>query len=290
VAFLAQLDADTIPHPLWLRELATALADPQVGAATGNRWYMPQRPSVGAMVRYAWNAAAIVQMYWYRIAWGGTLAVKTQVIRESGLLDLWGQAFCEDTMLFRELGERRWQVRFVPSLMMVNREGCSVGGFFSWVRRQLLTARLYHPRWAAVAAHGLGTAAVQLAAACALIGALALADYPAAWLLASGLFGYQASMLILLPPMEWLVRRIAAARGEPVRWFSLRALIRLAAAVPLLQVLYPWSVARTLRVRSVDWRGVQYRISGPWQIELVEYQPFAAQTGPLSEEGVDVSL
>ena len=74
-------DADTIAHPTWLRELAGALADPTVGAATGNRWYMPDEISAAAMVRYLWNAAAIVQMYCYRIAWGGTLAVKTSVLR-----------------------------------------------------------------------------------------------------------------------------------------------------------------------------------------------------------------
>ncbi|MCG8651280.1 MAG: glycosyltransferase family 2 protein [Pirellulales bacterium] len=105
--FVAQLDADTIPHPGWLRELATALADPNVGAATGNRWYMPDQPSIGSMIRYVWNAAAVVQMHAYNIAWGGTLAVKTHVLRETELLEQWGRAFCEDTMLFEFLKQRR---------------------------------------------------------------------------------------------------------------------------------------------------------------------------------------
>ena len=95
--------ADTIPHRTWLRELAAALADEQVGAATGNRWYMPQQPTWGSLVRLFWNAAAIVQMWFYGIAWGGTLAVKTKVFRESDLLERWGNAFCEDTMTFAAL-------------------------------------------------------------------------------------------------------------------------------------------------------------------------------------------
>ena len=37
----ALVDADTMPHPGWLRDLAAPLADERVGAATGNRWYMP---------------------------------------------------------------------------------------------------------------------------------------------------------------------------------------------------------------------------------------------------------
>ena len=120
VGFIAQLDADTIPHSTWLRELATALADERVGAATGNRWYMPERVSIAAMVRYIWNAAAVVQMYSYGIAWGGTLAVKTSVLRETDLLKRWSNAFCEDTMLYAFLKKHRLRVAFVPSL----RHGC----------------------------------------------------------------------------------------------------------------------------------------------------------------------
>ena len=73
---VALLDADTIPHRTWLRELVAPLADPRVGAATGNRWYMPAEAGWAGLVRYLWNAAAVVQMYCYGIAWGGTLALK----------------------------------------------------------------------------------------------------------------------------------------------------------------------------------------------------------------------
>ena len=37
----ALVDADTMPHRSWLSELTAPLADEHVGAATGNRWYMP---------------------------------------------------------------------------------------------------------------------------------------------------------------------------------------------------------------------------------------------------------
>jgi cellulose synthase/poly-beta-1,6-N-acetylglucosamine synthase-like glycosyltransferase len=172
-AFVAQLDADTIPHRSWLRELATALSDEHVGAATGNRWYMPDNPTWGSLVRYAWNSAAVVLMHSYRIAWGGTLAIRTSVIRDAGLLDRWSRAFCEDTMLFRILRDAGWEVRFVPSLMMVNRESCDLAGFVGWVQRQLLTARLYHPSWWAVVAHGWGTSLGLLATLLVLAYALA---------------------------------------------------------------------------------------------------------------------
>jgi len=46
---IALIDADTIPHPSWLRELATALSNPNVGAATGNRWFRPKQPTLGSL-------------------------------------------------------------------------------------------------------------------------------------------------------------------------------------------------------------------------------------------------
>jgi cellulose synthase/poly-beta-1,6-N-acetylglucosamine synthase-like glycosyltransferase len=274
VEFLAQLDADTVPHRTWLRELATALAEEGIGVATGNRWYMPDQATWGALVRYSWNAAAVVQMYWYHIAWGGTLAIKTRVIRELKLLERWSRAFCEDTMLFRLLRENGWRLAFVPSLMMINRETCDLAGFRRWVQRQLLTARLYHPHWPAVAAHGVMTSVAQLAALVLIPVAWLTGRPSAAWLLVAGLILYHGSMLLMLIPLEWSVRRIAAARSEQTNWLDVATAMKLVWAIPLTQIIYPWVLALAMRLRWVDWRGVSYEVAGPWDVRLIEYRPF----------------
>lgn len=276
VAFIAQLDADTIPHPSWLRELATALQDERVGAATGNRWYMPAKLSLGSLVRYSWNAAAVVQMYWYRIAWGGTLAVKTRVFRETDLLDRWSRAFCEDTMLFTQLQRAGLRLAFVPALMMVNREDCDVGGFFRWVRRQLLTARLYHPAWGAVMGHGVLTTLFPLAAL--VLGVVGLATGQAdvaAWSL-GGFALYQVGVSALLPPMEWAARRIVAARGEPTRWLSLAGTLKCIAAIWLTQFVYFMALCSASTLRVVGWRGVTYEILPRGHVKLSAYEPYQA--------------
>lgn len=275
---VALLDADTIPHRTWLRELVQPLSDEHVGAATGNRWYMPEHPSLPALVRYVWNAAAAPQMWWYRIAWGGTLAVKTEVFRRGDLLDRWSNAFCEDTMLFRMLRRHGLQVAFVPTLMMINRESCDLGGFFRWVRRQLLTARLYHPGWWGVVLLGVSTT-------CWPMFALLLAAWSAAtarWdVLAYALGGfalYECCMPLLLAPMERAVRRIARRREEPTSWTSPGLLWRYLAAIPLTQAVYAAALGSALTLRSVDWRGVHYQIDGPFRIRLVEYHPFQGES------------
>jgi len=272
--FVAQIDADTIAHPSWLRELATALQDERVGAATGNRWYMPGSPTVGSLVRYTWNAAAIVQMYWYHVAWGGTLAIKTRVFRETDILEKWGQAFCEDTMVFGVLKKMGLRVAFVPSLMMINREECDVGGYFSWVCRQLLTARLYHPSWLAVAGHGVATTIVPIAALALSIVALAAGNHQAAIWSALALLLYEASIALLLIPMELAVRRIATTRGEPSNWLSLGGLLKCLAIMPVTQGVYAVALAKASFLRVTVWRGITYHIRGPQEIRMEEYCPY----------------
>lgn len=284
--FVAQIDADTIAHPTWLRELATALQDEHVGAATGNRWYMPDDLAAGSLVRYTWNAAAVVQMVWYRVAWGGTLAIKTRVLRETDILEKWGQAFCEDTMVFGILKKIGLRVAFVPSLMMINREACDLGGFSRWVCRQLLTARLYHPAWLAVAGHGVVTTVVPLAALATSIGALVIGNHQAAAWAAAALLLYEVSIAAMLVPMELAMRKIAQSRGELSDWLPLGGQLKCLAIMPLSQTVYAMALAGAVFARATTWRGITYRVQGPWQIEMKEYTPFQPPQSSDSSESL----
>jgi hypothetical protein len=274
VEFIALLDADTIPHPSWLRELATALSDPRVGVATGNRWYMPGTPTLAAMVRYLWNAAAIVQMYWYKIAWGGTLAVKTSLLRETDLLERWSNSFCEDTLLYSHLRKVAMRVAFVPSLMMVNREDCDLAGFYRWVRRQLLTTRLHHPAWKAVVGHGVISTAVPAMLACLTVVAWCVQARAEARLALLGLVVYQLVTLLMLVPMEIAVRRITVFRQEPTKWIGLKALAQMLVAVLMTQILYGIALFSTSRMRTVEWRGVHYRLDSSGSVRMMQYTKF----------------
>jgi cellulose synthase/poly-beta-1,6-N-acetylglucosamine synthase-like glycosyltransferase len=280
----AQLDADVVPHPSWLSELTAPLAEERFGAATGNRWYMPETGSWGALVRYLWNAAAIVQMYWYEVPWGGTLAVKRKAIDDAGLLDRWSHAFCEDTMLRRQLGKHGLRVKFVPSLMMVNREDCALGSCLSWIRRQLLTARLYHPLWPLVLLHGLSTTLILAVAVAILAIAAIRGDWPTFLWSGAGLLVYETIMFSLLVPMEIAVRRIVRSRGGTTKWLSAKILLRLIPAIVLTQFVYTLALLGAQFARKVNWRGVHYRIGGPWDIRRMDDSPYESDL-PQAAEG-----
>jgi hypothetical protein len=215
-------------------------------------------------------------MYWYRIAWGGTLAIKTSVFRDSNLLNGWSHAFCEDTMLYSRLKDLKLRLAFVPSLMMVNREDCDFRGYFRWVCRQLLTARLYHPAWLAVAAHGVLSIVTPYFALGLAAVAGSTGEFDAAKLALGSFVAFQVVFVLLLLPLEFAVRRIVVARGQDAQWLSWTDLFQVLMAVPVTQVVYALALATASRLRVVEWRGVRYRIGASGTIQLEEYKQFAA--------------
>lgn len=271
---IAQLDADTIPHRTWLRELATALQGDDVLVATGNRWYMPQKISVGSVVRYTWNAAAVVQMYCYKIPWGGTVAYKSRLVSDTDFLAKLGNAFCEDTMLHSQAALLGMRVAFVPSLMMINRENVSLGGFYRWVTRQLLNARLYHPAWPAVVLHGVVSTLAPLLVAIMFGAGLIAGNEWVAVISASAFLIWVGSMALAILPMEMSVRAIVARRGDDAVWIRGLSLLKCAALMVVTQVVYPFALFSACFAKSTDWRGIDYEIKGPWQIRMKGYQPY----------------
>ncbi len=144
---VAFIDADVVAHPNWLRELVVPLADKRIGASTGNRWYMPPREQWGSLVRYIYNSASVVSMYIHKYAWGGSMAMKLSNLRQSQLLDIWTQSLSVDAPVHGALHNIGLKVKFVPTVMMINRENCDLGQCLRFIQRQLLMPRLYHSKW-----------------------------------------------------------------------------------------------------------------------------------------------
>ena len=274
---VALVDADTVVHPNWLRELVNPLADPQVGATTGNRWYLPQGKNWGNVVRYIWNVGAVLQMFFYQIPWGGSLAIKTEVFRQTELLSHWEQAFTEDVIVQRVLQQQGLRVEFVPSIIMVNREACDLKSFLRWVKRQLLCPRLYHSSWSAIAIPGilstvLPTVAIMLSLVLWLNGKL-----PAVAYLGSGLAIYVVTQILCLVILESQVRRIVEQKGEILPLFDAITVFKILLGLPLAQIVYALALTSAMFMRQVEWRGITYKIKGSWDIKLVEYQPYTAR-------------
>ncbi len=159
---IAFLDGDAPPHRTWLRELVEPLADPTIGVTTGNRWYTPDQVSWGSMVRYFWNAGAIVQVWLNGIIWAGSMALRRNVVDQIDLVASWRKSLSVDGTVVRRLKAAKLRAQFIPSVIMPNREDITIKSFTPWSERQLVAARSSGAGWAVVLFHAFAIACVYL--------------------------------------------------------------------------------------------------------------------------------
>jgi len=267
---MALADGDTSAHPSWLRELVGPLEDQRVGATFGNRWYVPSGRECGSLVRYLWNAAAVVPMHFLSIPWAGTMAIRVSAMARSGLVERWSRAMVDDAPVRDALRPVGLRLRFVPSLMMVNREECTCSAALEFITRQLLWTRLYHGHWPAVLLHALLSSGLVLLAAVLLVAGLAGGQWRVAAWAGAGFLAYHLAMPAMLGILERGIGRVLEARGEEKSSWPPGAHARLLLAV----LLTPWfhlvaAVAAQFK-RRVVWRGVVYQMRGPWDVEMLE--------------------
>ena len=269
------LDADTNPPSGWLKELVEPLSDAQFPAATGLRWYVPAQPNSGSLVRYLWNAAAVVQQELYQIPWGGSLALRRDFLTEGDLLERWKHSIADDTPIRSAVQQSKGNVAVVSSLFLVNREHCGLRSFHRWVKRQMLMAKLYHPAWGAILGQAvLITLPLVFLSGTFFAGLIQQDGQVVLWSLIS-FFLYWAGVFGTLPIMERAVRQTVQRHGERVeRWPFSRTLLTFA-MVPVTQGVYISALFRLHFLRRVEWRGIWYEIGKDKTVKMIEYVPYA---------------
>ncbi|MGH8046425.1 MAG: glycosyltransferase [Chthoniobacterales bacterium] len=262
--------ADMIVPRDWLRIMANAMRDPAVGATLGNRWYLPPVASAGGLVRWMWNAGAVVIMQHFRLPWSGGMALRVREIRTGGLLDRWATAMVEDVSVAAHFKNEPDHLRFVPGLIVVDREDIGLRAAYRFIRRQLLWTRLYSSHWLFVAGHAWCSAIALFGPLIFALFAIARGDFvPAA---ASFLFYalYIGAMLSLLRLVE-----TGAGSTQPDDWprFAGLPLPAILLVAPLAQLVYLAAVCSAALAGSVEWRGIRYAIRGRGKIRCLGYQP-----------------
>jgi len=271
---VALLDADIVPHPTWLAELVAPFENPEVGVTSGNRWYMPEDASWGSLVRYVWNAGAVIQMFWNQFTWGGSVALRKEVFCDRELSARWRRSLSTDTVIYQVAKHHGWKTCFVPSVLMVNRETCSIRRLFPWITRQLLVGKLYHPGWPWVIGHGLGSSLLLLAGGLFAFWAFWQGMLLSGFLVAGALLLYWGGNIWVLRNMEQAIQQILCRRGQEARWLRPWVWVRLVLTMPIAQFLNAAALIATFFVRSVTWRGIVYRLEGR-RIVMEGYRPYS---------------
>lgn len=197
--------------------LAAGCGQVGVGAVSGNRWYEPAQGgfqgSGPGMVRVIWNGGALVLMTLLGIPWGGSLAIRRELIEPSGWRQVLATSLCEDTALPKRLARVGSSYQFRPELIALDRDdSIRLRPLVRWIARQLLTARLHHRALPLVALHGLGSLALLLACL-VVVATLVLQGQPLeAGVLGASLVLYELGCVALL---LW-IGRVAASALQPL--------------------------------------------------------------------------
>lgn len=250
-------DGDTTPHESWLRELAQGLSD-GASATSGNRWYAPEKATLGNLVRYFWNALAVPQMSTQGILWAGSMAMSRKFIDDPGFRPALERTFSEDTCFSGFLIDRGEHPRPLTTLPVINQEDISLRSFWGFLDRQILAARIHHPRWKKICSEAvlLGFAMWVLLPLHAMMGVDSLLMWSGALLL----YGIPAHLVIGW--YEWLVRRfVRETRTEQLPPYTLARAIMSVPALTILGFIYPVAVIAAACARSHTWRDVVYRVT-----------------------------
>lgn len=271
---VAFIDGDSKPHPTWLRDLVIGTQNSQVGVATGNRWYMPAVANWGSLIRYYWNAGAVVQVWFNGIVWAGSMAMRRDVIDKIELLPAWSRALSVDATVYQQVRKHGLRVRFVPAVMLVNAEQISLAKLSGWVRRQLIAARYCSEGWAIVLLHAINLVILQLVGGGLAAVAGCQGRWGAAIAAATGLGVYWLASLGATAAIESAVARIARINGQTHQWMRVSTRLKLFPAMVLTHFIYLYDLITASFHRQVTWRGIVYDILGRQNIRMVAYKPY----------------
>ena len=264
---LVFVDTDARPHGNWLRSLVAPLSDEGLGAATGYRWFIPDKRRVASQLRSVWNASiasALGQAGKKNFCWGGSTAIRRTVFDSLKVAERWRGTVSDDFTLTRILHEAKLPIHFTPHCLIASFDDCSWRELLEFTNRQLKITRVYATHlWQAV-----------------LLGGLLFVP-----IFFGGLMLVIVRALLALPiraPVVLLA--IIFALGAAKSWIRLRA-VNLALANygarpnrDMLAHLFLWPLASVLFLnnalvaagsRRINWRGISYELKSATEAVII---------------------
>jgi hypothetical protein len=278
VQYVAFADSDARLRPEWLRALISNLGAPRVAAATGYRWFVPERPSLANYLVYSLNScvAAFLGKNPPTVVWGGSWAIRRELFDALELRRAWEGMLDEDLVaggVFRRAGLR---VAFEPVCMVATSVDHRFGEMLAFARRQYFLTRFYSRfAWSLIV---LSTLVANLAFWGNLIAAGVALALGASWgvppaavclalYLAGAITGHFRSDLATVY-FPGLGDRLQGARRFEV-WGG-----------PLVILANGIAVAASAIGREVRWRGIAYRLHADGRIAQSRRQDEPWPRGP----------
>lgn len=140
------VDSDARPRKDWLRSLITPLADPNVGAATGYRWFIAESASLATEIRASWNASiasALGPNAKSNFCWGGSMAIGREIFEKLQIAEAWAGALSDDFAVTNAVKKAGLRIEFVPAALTASVENCTFHEMLEFTTRQMKITRVY---------------------------------------------------------------------------------------------------------------------------------------------------
>lgn len=264
------VDSDARPRSRWLRSLVAPLADEEMGAATGYRWFIPLKGGFASRLRAVWNASiasALGERSDRNFCWGGSTAIRRETFERAEVMDEWQGALSDDFAMMRALRRARLPIHFAPACLTITHEDCNFAELLEFTTRQLKITRVYAPHfWQIVLFSNLlfviiffgGLALVITRATLGLSFIL-----PLVFILSIYALGILKAHLrwraICLPLAQYKTQLRRDAFAHLFLW-------------PLASVLYLYNALAALLSRRIRWRGITYELKSPKETAIMERQ------------------
>ena len=291
---LVFIDADAQPNAMWLQHMAAPLTRPEIGAATGYRYYVPVTEHTANKIVSVLNAqvAALLGPYRRTLAWGGSMALRRKDFYAFGLHGMWQHALSDDYVLSYCVKTRaKSKVHFVAQCLVASEAN------FNWASLMEFAVRQY--RITKVCALGVwflavGGAMIFLTA----LGYTFFNSVYGVWMHVSGntpaFSGYehlkQIAMFAVLYGMSALRGYFLVRGGETLLPEHRRAI---QSTMFWATVGMPWcylvnflALAGSAVGRTIVWRGIAYYMVS--RTHTVVHRPHTA-AGPLPQRSAEVA-
>jgi ceramide glucosyltransferase len=262
------VDTDARPGSHWLRSLVAPLADANLGAATGYRWFVPVRGGFASELRSVWNASiasALGEREDKNFCWGGSTAIRRSTFDRLRIADRWRGTVSDDFTVTRVLQEAGLPIHFVPACLVPSVGDCNWRELLEFTNRQLKITRVYAAHlWRPLLAGSLLFCAVFYGG---LLLTIARAGLQLSW---------RAPLLVLfliyvLGAAKAYIRLRAVALALPTHRKELnKSLPAHLLLWPISSALYLFNALAAAGSRRITWRGITYELKSATEAVIIK--------------------
>ena len=258
--------SDVRPSRCWLRAIIAPLADRNVGASTGYRWFISQNPTLASELRSVWNASiasALGPNTSSNFCWGGSMAIRRDTFEQIDIRHKWIGTLSDDFAVTRAMNEANRPIVFVPQALTASVEDCGFAEMLEFTTRQMKITRVNAAKLWIMSFTG-SALFISVMMAAWLIAIFSRQNLPASIAIATIFFVSALSV-----GKAWL--RLTAARLVLTQYESeLRRQVWTQNTLWLLTpTIFLYNSIAAWLSRRMTWRGTVYELKSPTETVII---------------------